>query len=471
MNAAALKMSLVKGFGVGRSAVMGRLKKLRLSGADEFRADGESEWSVFSRVVGIAVSRVEEAYEYLEGTADEELCTLLCNMLELLRKREFLSEMRGMLEKGYGVLSAAEIMSVRENTSALREMSILFEEILGGFLKVSCGLESGEIAFYDREIDVTAFLAICRDGVSGIVCVGEERCPSARLAEILKIPALFVSKEDIEACAEGASAVLFPDKDTLYVSPEISVLDEFRARFGEELSYESGVLGDDIAHLGRAEIYSVRDILSSKTYGTAVEPIGNGECGEEKFFDIYRRLAEDSEKGELTVCIGRNSRGENYGDFLSEQLRAVCRAAVYGKISVAFSVISYEDYREHRKRFLEVCRELIAENREFDDCVMQGALIDRIEGALLADEICESADFAVVDTRYMIDIRKDERLLSADMNKIYGRMLSYVLDGISEKLSDIRVFETDGEGGVSEDILINEKTSFEKIYIIESAKK
>ena len=125
MNAVASKMFSIKGVGIGKSAVMGKLSIVRIK-QDTVSHNDESEWDSFSRLLGIVISRIEEAYEYLVDMGAEDIRMLLCNMLGLIRKREFLSEIKNMTDKGYGALSAIQMLKMNDGSVAFDEVCRVF---------------------------------------------------------------------------------------------------------------------------------------------------------------------------------------------------------------------------------------------------------------------------------------------------------------------------------------------------------
>ncbi len=268
-----------------------------------------------------------------------------------------------------------------------------------------------EIAVCSEPITRQRVIELFEAGFSAIICFGECEEDVAESVKKLAIPTLFVSEEVIGECACGENAVLYPNRGVLFISPTVEIMDGFVCSNQSEAPFEAGV-----------KISRVHDRKSGALIGRAVETDGNANR-EDDLFEIYCRLAEDI-GGEIIVCM-------SFRENLSEQLRALMRAAVYGRLSLAFSAASMSEYYAFRELWARVKTELLEEGREFDGGVAVGAVADGLFGLLYASELSEKSDFFMVDlTRIAgeesVDGRDDfcERFVDA----IYERLSSVPSD-------------------------------------------
>ena len=363
MNALGVKMQIIRGGGSGNEAVMGKLKNLsQLRRREDAVAVKEfCGWESFSRAVGIAVSRIGELKEGL----------------------------RDMIDSGISSVAAVEhIAAEYKADSAVSEISLLLVGILQGERTEYASEEGMVIAVSRKRIDATEILAIVRAEISGLVCVGDRSCLAGRVAELFRLPTLFVSLEDAEIIHSGERAILSPSRGTLVIDPDIEEVDDFLSRSRECESDETSN-----SFFGE-RIYRVLDLEMRQSRGLLVD-VGRSDKAENELFMVYRRMAERVGRG---YCIAIVREGED----LYEHLRALTRAAVYGRIFAAASSNSAEGFCHIRETLALVCEELSREGREFEESVDIGAAIDNARGVFLADRIAESADFLLIDFERLV---------------------------------------------------------------------
>ncbi len=283
-------------------------------------------------------------------------------------------------------------------------------------------LASGsEIAVCRTPIDEGRVTELFRADFSALVCVGDGDSKLADAARRLGFTALFVSDEDIDDCVCGENAVLYPQKGVLFVSPTVDIIDGFVADKENDTRAEVGV-----------SISRVYDNDSCAFIGRAVENIDTSR-GEDELFEIYCGLSEECGEGELTVCINKNGG-------LSEQARAILRAAVYGRVSAAVSAKTPSEYKSFRELFDAAGGELAGEEREFEESVRVGVVAEDIFGFIYASELSEKADF------FAVNLKKIAEAVSADsQNEVCERYISLIRERLSPRASDFRVIDTSEE--------------------------
>ena len=332
---------------------------------------------------------------------------------------------------------ALEDPYLRERAADVEEVSRLWREALSGNLG---RLELGKPAILcTGEIAPGELIALEREKVLGLVV---ERMASdshaAILTRAMALPTVvgLVPRMDWE----GAFAALDGETGELYVTPEEKVRDRLmeKAQAQRKIQTELVAFRDRPACTRDGRVVSVCANIAAPEeaalarregaqgvglFRTEFLCLNKEQCpGEEEQIALYRRALEAMEGRRVvirTLDIGGDKcppwleagRGENPAlglrgirlslkqpELFRLQLRAILRAAPYGKAALMFPLVSSAQEVRAARALLERCRaELEAEGLPAGE-VEVGVMIETPAAALMAGELAKEADFFSIGT-------------------------------------------------------------------------
>ena len=253
----------------------------------------------------------------------------------------------------------------------------------------------------------------------------------------LGVPLLFVH-EPIPAAFEMETAIISPSENALYICPDFAAIDRFTTEMKEKTNREKQLLEaskrEARTKSGRKiELFAERkreengDLVTEYGLdGLFLKNIfiGNMTDEEEGLFVCLRNIFEKNPGAVFLVCIAKplgtgydesfptqETTGEATRDtreradffpsgsaFMRAAVRAVCRAAVWGKARMIFSgIFTDEDALFCRRVLNEEMTQLGKSGKEFVRDLPVGMLIDCPASAIMSDKLAEDADFFCVD--------------------------------------------------------------------------
>ena len=314
--------------------------------------------------------------------------------------------------------------------------------------QILCGVSPMDASAYDKVVlaadDLAAEEVMHLDTkkILGVVLsAGSASSHTAILIRNLGIPAVFGVGESITGRLEGQMTAVDGGSGEVILNPDTATLAEMQEKQGRfqqgreeldrvrgqesvtldgqkvricanagHLSLLSGVLSNDAEGIGlfRSEfIY-----LESDDYPT-----------EEEQFSIYKNVLKampDKRVIIRTLDIGADKKADYFElepeenpalgmrairicltrpELFKTQLRALCRASVYGKLSVMFPmIISVEEVRKAKAMLREVREELLSKGIPVADAIETGIMIETPAAALISGELAREVDFFSIGT-------------------------------------------------------------------------
>ena len=107
-------------------------------------------------------------------------------------------------------------------------------------------------------------------------------------------------------------------------------------------------------------------------------------------------------------------------DIFKTQLRALCRASIYGKLCIMFPMIATINEFKQAKGYFEECKaELLAEGTPVADNIEVGMMVEIPASAVLADEFSKYADFFSIGTNDLIQYTMAADRMSQKVSYLY----------------------------------------------------
>ncbi|MGI6512713.1 MAG: phosphoenolpyruvate--protein phosphotransferase [Catenisphaera adipataccumulans] len=115
-------------------------------------------------------------------------------------------------------------------------------------------------------------------------------------------------------------------------------------------------------------------------------------------------------------------------DVFRTQLRALCRASVYGKLAIMFPMIAtVKEFREAKSIYEEVKADLIKEGVQVADDIEVGMMVEIPAAAVLADQFAKYADFFSIGTNDLIQYSMAADRMSEYVSYLYQPMNPSIL--------------------------------------------
>lgn len=132
----------------------------------------------------------------------------------------------------------------------------------------------------------------------------------------------------------------------------------------------------------------------------------------------------------IRLCLDRT-------DIFRTQLRALCRASVYGKLCIMFPMIAtIKEFKDAKAIFEEEKAKLIAEGVEVSDKIEVGMMVEIPAAAVLADQFAKYADFFSIGTNDLIQYSMAADRMSENVSYLYQpynpsilRLIKMTIDG------------------------------------------
>lgn len=292
--------------------------------------------------------------------------------------------------------------------------------------------------------------------------IGGKTSHSAIMANSLEIPAVVGTSGIMEAVNSGDVIGLDAIDGIVYINPDeatVAELDKKAAEYKAEKEALKVLVSAKSITTDGHEVELAGNIGNAKD---AEQVMANGGEGvglfrteflymdndhfptEEEQFQVYKQVLETM-KGRKVVVRTLDIGGDkklSYFEFPEEmnpflgyrairlcldrkdifktQLRALCRASVYGQLCIMFPMIAtINEFRDAKAVFEECKQELINEGVAVSDDIKVGMMVEIPAAAVLADEFSKYADFFSIGTNDLIQYSMAADRMSEKVSYLY----------------------------------------------------
>ncbi|MCD6405291.1 MAG: phosphoenolpyruvate--protein phosphotransferase, partial [Planctomycetes bacterium] len=386
------------------------------------------------------------------------------------------SALSATIEKFTKLLSAVSNSIFKERAADIRDVGrqilakLMFDE------KLALWSLDEKVIVVAKDMSPAITVRLDRKKILGFVA--ESLGPTSHaaiLARSLGVPAVSAIHGITGALSAADVIVIDGSKGLVFVNPPKKVLDRYRTlkrKFDAHRHALAKLVSLPAVTLDGEEIHLLANIGKSSEIGAAIKVNAAGVGlyrtefpflarrempSEQEQFELYREVAERMAPKE-TVIRALDIGGDKFPpyipvpkdtnpylgwrglrlllrhkDIFKTQVRAILRAARFGRVSILYPVISgLEELRMAKMLFEEVKGELAREKIPFDKNVKQGAMIEVPSAVVLIDMLVKEVDFLSVGTndliQYVLAINRNSESLAPFFDPCHPAVLRVLRD-------------------------------------------
>ncbi len=415
--------------------------------------DAGKEQQKFDEAKETARRQLQQLFEKTKQEIGEEQAMIIDVQMMMLDDLDYLESVADMIKDGAGAAQAAqdsgEFFSAAfaaMDDEYMKARAVDVKDVSSRIVKILCGDQGGLVMeqpgiLVAEDLTPSETVQLPKDKILAFVTrQGSSNSHTAILARIMNIPSLVQTDISLDAQLDGKLMVVDGFDGTYYVEPDEATLAamqekqqkaaqsrrQLEAYRGRPSVTKTGRKINLYANIGSPE--DVKAVLAGDAEGIGLLRseflyLGRDTAPtEEELFEAYRTVVEGMQGRRVvirTLDIGADKKVDYFGldaeenpalgyrgiricldkdEIFRPQMRAIYRAAAYGRVSVMFPMItSLWEVREIKAFCEKIRRELAAEGIPFGEAEL-GIMVETPAAALASRELAKEVDFFSVGT-------------------------------------------------------------------------
>jgi len=483
-------MKVLKGKSVYEGIALGKItifKKNKENIQKIVIGDVETELERVKKAKDDANRELQELYDKALSDLGEENAAIIQVQQMMLEDEDYQESIEDKIQSQkvnaeYAVFETGEefaFMFASMDDDYMKARATDVKDITGRIIACLQGDKRGKMAFEEPVIlvaeDLTPSETVVLDKSKILAFAtkyGSANSHTAILARTMNIPALIGVDMDLDELEDGTEAIVDGFAQEMILNPDESQKKKASEQIAEEKAKQNSLkdlIGKETITLGGKKINLYANVGSVEDVKTAMENdaegiglfrseflyLGRNQLpDEEEQFGIYKQAAEAAGGKKViirTLDIGADKQADYLNldkeenpalgyrairicltqpDIFKTQLRALYRAAVYGKIAIMYPmIISLEEVEAIKKISNEVKEALKAESIPYKD-VEEGIMIETPAAVMISDDLAKAVDFFSVGTndltQYTLAIDRQNDKLNPFYNPHHKAVLKLI---------------------------------------------
>ena len=455
----------------------------------------EEELNIFEKALSKTVSDIELIKQRASATLKEEELAVFDAHLMMVQDPEFIDQIKAQINGGANAASATKTVSdstvemfeaiddqyFKERAADVKDVSFrLLCNILNLTIPDLTTIDE-EVVIVAQEMTPSDTAQLNKKYALGFVTeIGGKTSHAAIMAVALGIPAVVGCTGVMETVKHGDTIILDAKEGIVIVNPDEATMADYTKKKDAFLQEKQAlqVLKDKpsitldghrvevVANIGNPSDMDVANENGCEGVGLLRSEFlymdkTDAFPSEEEQFNAYKEVLEKAHGNRVvvrTLDIGGDKKLPYFEfepemnpflgyrairlcldrkDIFKDQVRALLRASVYGKLAIMFPMIAtINEFVEAKDFVLEQKQALLKEGYKVSDQIEIGMMVEIPATAALADEFAKHADFFSIGTNDLIQYSMAADRMSEKVSYLYQplnpsilRLVKMAIDG------------------------------------------